>query len=104
MLSLTHIFRRSNARGSSRLRTPDEDLWSDARCQCLIAQPAEGAQRLHRLEYVVHADDLRALLDRFQCESDASAQAPGGRRFARQRSDRTLAARPDYDRTVERME
>ena len=58
--------------------------FSKTRRQRLVAHPAPNPKRLHGLEHVVDANDLRALLRGLEREGDASAEPLVGRRFARQ--------------------
>src|SRR6185437_11260974 len=81
------------ARGSS-------DGWG----QRLIPKAAPDAHRLDRLERIVDTHDLCSLLDRFDGEGDAAAQAPIDRGFARERPDRPFAAGADDQRASQRLE
>src|SRR5690349_11193593 len=77
---------------------------SRPRSERLVSEAAPHPKRLDRLEDVVHADDLRALLDGLERKRDASPQPFVCRRFARERTDGPLAASAHDQGAAERVE
>src|SRR5579864_6391326 len=75
-----------------------------SRRQRLIAHSAPDPQCLHRLGHVMDAQDLHALFRRLEREGDASTETLLSGRFARQCTERPLAAGAKDERAAERME
>src|SRR6187549_2503779 len=97
-----------NSPGSNRVHLDRFDLRpSDDSCdpasgrQRRIPEPTPDADRLYRFPHVMHAQQLRALLDRLEGEGERSAEALAGRRFVGERTDGTLATGAQHDRAAE---